>query len=369
MVKIKIDNIFNSECGTLVNTVNCVGVMGKGIALEFKKRYPQMYKEYVKKCEKNLVKPGVPYYYNDLLGNSIINFPTKDHWRSSSRIQYIVSGLDWIVNNYKKLGITSIALPPLGCGNGGLDWKQVGPIMYNKLKDLPIKIEIYAPFGTEQKYLKREFLERENIDQKDYVIKHSFNENWIPILETIKELGENQYAPYVGRTIFQKICYVITVLGVKTGFEFKPGFYGPFSTDVKKIISFFSNNNLIIEKEEGKMIRTLVTDEYKEFSKKYSDIINKYRKQIDLTTDLFSRIKNTEQAEIVVTVFYANNALKKDDKKIDETQIYEYIINWKKNWNNRDKKIAISSSIRNLNAMGLIDIESSEKLPYVNYFS
>ena len=263
MIDIKIDNLFNSKCETLINTVNCVGVMGKGIALEFKKKYPQMYEEYVEKCKKNQVKPGIPYYYHDLFGNSIINFPTKDHWRSSSRIEYIVSGLDWIINNYKKIGITSIAIPPLGCGNGGLDWKQVGPIIYNKLKNLPIRIELYAPFGTEQKYLKKEYFEKPVHNHNDYVEGVNFNKNWITILETIKELGENQYAPYVGRTIFQKICYVLTMLGVKTGFKFKPSSYGPFSTDVKNIISFFSNNNLITEKKEGKMIRTIVTDKYK----------------------------------------------------------------------------------------------------------
>ena len=79
---IKIGNIFESKATTLVNTINCVGVMGKGIALEFKKKYPTMFSEYVALCNEGAVKPGVPYYHQDLCGTSIINFPTKDHWRS-----------------------------------------------------------------------------------------------------------------------------------------------------------------------------------------------------------------------------------------------------------------------------------------------
>ena len=130
---IKIGNMFESDVKTLVNTVNCVGVMGKGIAAEFKKKYPKMFDEYTAMCECGIVKPGLPYYYTDLTGASILNFPTKDHWRSPSRLSYIISGLKWFRENYQSLGITSIAFPPLGCGNGGLDWEMVGPIMYEYL--------------------------------------------------------------------------------------------------------------------------------------------------------------------------------------------------------------------------------------------
>ena len=99
MLTVKIGDLFSSKCGTIVNTVNCVGVMGKGIALEFKKRFPEMYDEYTWKCHKGEVKPGQPYIYDN--GEvKIVNFPTKDHWRSPSRLSFVVDGLDWLVNNY-----------------------------------------------------------------------------------------------------------------------------------------------------------------------------------------------------------------------------------------------------------------------------
>lgn len=148
MITVRIGNIFESNATTLVNAVNCVGVMGKGLALEFRRRYPEMFRDYAARCADGMVKPGVPYLYRDLLGTSILNFPTKDHWRESSRLSYITDGLGWFLQNYEELNMTSIAFPALGCGNGGLEWSLVGPIMYDHLRNLPMDIEIYAPYGT-----------------------------------------------------------------------------------------------------------------------------------------------------------------------------------------------------------------------------
>jgi O-acetyl-ADP-ribose deacetylase (regulator of RNase III) len=145
MTTVKIGNLFESSAKTVVNTVNCVGVMGKGIALEFKKRYPAMFADYVKRCDAGLVQLGQPYHFSDLFGASIVNFPTKKHWRSASHLQDIEDGLDYFVSHYQQWGIESVAFPALGCGNGGLEWSAVGPLMYQKLSSLPIPIEIYAP--------------------------------------------------------------------------------------------------------------------------------------------------------------------------------------------------------------------------------
>src|SRR5690606_28844889 len=110
--------------------VNTVGVMGKGVALEFKKRYPGMFDDYAMRCKSKQVKLGEPYLYRDQAGTMIVNFPTKEHWRAASRIADIERGLEYFVQHYSEWGITSIAFPPLGCGNGGLDWAEVGPVIY-----------------------------------------------------------------------------------------------------------------------------------------------------------------------------------------------------------------------------------------------
>ena len=94
MITVRVGNLFDSSAQTLVNTVNCVGVMGKGIALEFKKRFPEMYRDYEERCDAGKVKLGRPYLFTDLVGPWVLNFPTKDHWRSVSKLQDIVDALE-----------------------------------------------------------------------------------------------------------------------------------------------------------------------------------------------------------------------------------------------------------------------------------
>ena len=130
---------------TLMNAVNCVGVMGKGIALEFKNRYPAMYKDYVKRCNNREVKLGVPYYYTDEKGTSIINFPTKYHWRDQSEFCYITSGLELIVDKYKEWGIERLVMPAIGCGLGGLDWEDVCKEIVRILGKTDMYIILAAP--------------------------------------------------------------------------------------------------------------------------------------------------------------------------------------------------------------------------------
>lgn len=145
-IKIVKGNILNSKMQTVVNTVNCVGVMGKGIALAYKKAYPEMYKDYRERCQRGEVKLGFPYCYK-LYGNRwVLNFPTKGHWKQWSQTEDIEAGLEHLLQNFKKWGITSIAIPPLGCGNGGLDWNDVFPLIMSCVKKMSIPAEIYVPF-------------------------------------------------------------------------------------------------------------------------------------------------------------------------------------------------------------------------------
>lgn len=158
MFKALIGDLFESRAQTLVNTVNCVGVMGKGVAEKFKTRFPAMFEDYKRRTDAKQVRLGEPYLYRDAAGTRIVNFPTKDHWRSPSRLADIERGLDYLAAHVAEWGITSIALPPLGCGNGGLEWSEVGPLIYSKLHQLSIDTELYAPYGTPKQQLTREFL-------------------------------------------------------------------------------------------------------------------------------------------------------------------------------------------------------------------
>lgn len=137
-------DIFESSMQTLVNPVNCFGIMGRGVALKFKKKYPEMFKDYVIKCNTGILQVGNPDIYKETTP-WIVNFPTKNHWRDPSRLKFIESGLDYLMNHYKEWGIESLATPALGCGLGGLDWASVKIVMGDYLGKLDIPIEIYEP--------------------------------------------------------------------------------------------------------------------------------------------------------------------------------------------------------------------------------
>ncbi len=132
--------------------------MGKGVALEFKKAYPTMFEDYAARCMRKQVRLGEPYLYRDPGGAMIVNFPTKDHWRSASRLADMNRGLDYFVAHAEEWGVQSVAFPPLGCGNGGLDWSEVGPLIYSKLRDADFDVEVYAPYGTPKNELTLDFL-------------------------------------------------------------------------------------------------------------------------------------------------------------------------------------------------------------------
>ncbi len=358
---VKIGNLFESKCSTIVNTVNCVGVMGKGIALEFKKRYPEMYTEYIHKCHNGEVQPGLPYVYQDDKGTSILNFPTKDHWRSPSRLSYVIDGLDWFIENYKKYHIESIAFPPLGCGNGGLSWDVVGPIMYQKLNGLPIQVEIYAPFGTSQKEISKEFLSGQ-LQAEDVVGRNNskVNPKWYLILQVVRELNERKYALMVGRTIYQKICYVLTRNGVDTGFTFSKATYGPFSAQVKDSITALANANLIVEKQLGRMISISVADEVKIHKEKFSEA---EWDAVQKTVDLFGRVKSTDQAEMVATVLFSYDQLELQGGSISDKDVYDDVLNWKPHWK-ASKEFELCDTIQNMAMLSLINITCSQQLPY-----
>ena len=132
-MRILVGDLFESQARTLVNAVNCVGAMGKGIAEQFKRRFPAMFDDYKRRCKRKDVRLGEPYLYRDSSGIQIVNFPTKGHWRSQSRIADVEHGLDYLVEHATEWNIASLALPALGCGNGGLEWSQVGPLIYRNL--------------------------------------------------------------------------------------------------------------------------------------------------------------------------------------------------------------------------------------------
>ena len=149
MIEITSGNLFDSEAEALVNTVNTVGVMGKGIALQFKQAFPENYKLYRAACSRGEVRPGRMFVTTRLTDpRYIINFPTKRHWRGKSRMEDIEAGLEDLARVIEKHEIRSIAIPPLGCGNGGLDWADVRPRIEGALGGLDVRALLFEPRGA-----------------------------------------------------------------------------------------------------------------------------------------------------------------------------------------------------------------------------
>ena len=136
-------NIFDSSCQTIVNTVNCVGVMGRGIAFEFKHRFPEMFAAYKKVCDDHQLTPGKLLLWTQT-NPWVLNFPTKKDWKHPSKLEFIEAGLVKFAGSYAQKQISSVAFPLLGTSNGGLQWDDVGPLMYRHLEPLKnLDVEIY----------------------------------------------------------------------------------------------------------------------------------------------------------------------------------------------------------------------------------
>ena len=156
MIRYARGDILNADAEALVNTVNCVGVMGRGIALQFKRAYPANFKAYAAACERNEIQPGRMFVFETGTFTNpkyIINFPTKRHWRGKSRIEDIEAGLAALAEEIRTRDIRSIAIPPLGSGLGGLDWAEVKPLIERAVANVPqVDVVVYEPVEKMAQY-------------------------------------------------------------------------------------------------------------------------------------------------------------------------------------------------------------------------
>ncbi|NQW18732.1 MAG: macro domain-containing protein [Chloroflexi bacterium] len=219
MIDLVRGNLLSADCEALVNTVNCVGVMGKGVALQFKKTYPNNYEIYRDVCDAGEMVIGkMLVTETGLLGTPkyIINFPTKDHWKNRSKIEDIELGLESLVSEIEARSIKSIALPPLGCGNGGLDWPDVRPLIVEALSLVDVDVQLfepgYAPFANEQVVSTRK-----------------------PRLTRFKALLVKLFERYaypgyeISALEAQKLAWFLDRAGEPTKLNFVKGKYGPYA--------------------------------------------------------------------------------------------------------------------------------------------
>jgi O-acetyl-ADP-ribose deacetylase (regulator of RNase III) len=365
--QVKTGDLLDSNAQTLVNTVNTVGVMGKGIALEFKKRFPDMYEDYVQRCNTGQVRLGEPYLYRRLLPPWILNFPTKAHWRSVSSLADIVRGLEYLEQHYEEWGVTSLAVPPLGCGNGGLEWRVVGPTLYRYLDRFKIPVELYAPYGTPPDQLEAAFLIRTD-EAADGIPTTSVESEapriqpgWIALIEILRRIEREHYHRPVGRTMFQKIAYFATLSGIPTGLEYQRGSYGPFAPELKSVMTRLVNNGLIREKPLGNMFAIEPGLTYDDARAAYADYLSQWAPVIERLTDLFLRVTTTDQAEVAATVHFAARTW--PPGQATEVDVLAEVMKWKQRRRPPLDSVEVANTIRNLAALGWLTVKPSADLP------
>lgn len=220
-------NLLEAQAAALVNTVNTVGVMGKGIALQFRQAFPENYNFYRKACEQGEVLPGrMLIFETRKLTNPrfIINFPTKRHWRGKTQIKDIEDGLQDLIAEIKARQIPSIAVPPLGCGNGGLKWGQVHPLIEKAFATLPdVRVLLYAPGGTPAAEQMRTATKRPNMT---------------PGRASLLAILENYVLPGYRLSLLevQKLAYFLQVAGQPLQLIFAKDRYGPYSETVHHVL-------------------------------------------------------------------------------------------------------------------------------------
>jgi len=366
MIGVHVGNIFESKMQTLVNTVNCVGIMGKGLALEFKKRFPDMYQDYVARCNAKQVRLGEPYLYRTLLSPWIINFPTKDHWRSVSRLSDIVAGLAYLERHSHEWKIMSLAVPALGCSNGQLEWRVVGPTLYRYLSRFDIPVELYAPYGTPAEETETSFLSQITDLTPEKTIPENrwkINPAYIGLVEILSRIEQEPYHWPIGSVTFQTIAYFATVLGLPTGLQFVRGSYGPFSSDLHQLTTRLVNNGLIQETQLGRLFAVKLGPTYRDAATAFHRELAQWETIIARISDLFLRMK-TQEAEVAATVHFT--AQKLDQMAagtVSEMAVLEGVRQWKQRRRPPLKDEDVSQAIRDLNLLGWINARLSPDLP------
>lgn len=230
MIEVRQGDLFEARAEALVNTVNCEGVMGRGIALQFKRRFPKNYEAYAKACKRGEVVPGRVFVFEtgELLGSRFIfNFPTKRHWRMASRMEDIEAGLRDLVCVIRETGVASVAIPPLGCGLGGLPWPEVRARIEEAFRALPeVRAALYAPGQAP---------EATAIPPSQTVPEMTVGR--AALIELIAVYLEGGLDPECSLLELQKLLYFQQEAGEPLRLKYEKGRYGPYATNLHHVLN------------------------------------------------------------------------------------------------------------------------------------
>ncbi len=344
MINYVIGNIFDSDADALVNTVNTVGVMGKGIALQFRKLYPNNYRIYRSAYEGGQLEIGkllVTEDRNLISGRKIIiNFPTKEHWRNPSKYEYIEKGLVALVRLIEDRSIRSIAIPPLGAGNGGLQWHKVRKLLNEYLQSIDdCHIVVYEPNSAVAEAIRRE---RVKLTPARAML--------LSMLFELVRSGE-----FVSEFASEKLCYFLQRNGGEDylKLQFKGYFYGPYSGKVRHVLNYLNGSYLMgyadMDRRPFEALNLLVDSE--ETIESYIKKDNQLNEIVTRTKALLQGFYSPFSLELLSTVDYIARECEEPTVEFVKTEL--------ENWSQRKKSnfsddYYIDISLQQLRAGGLI---------------
>ncbi|HPI88467.1 MAG TPA: macro domain-containing protein [Spirochaetota bacterium] len=286
MIQIVKGNIVDQPTEAIVNTVNCVGVMGRGIALSFKKAFPENYHEYKEACDRGEVVPGKMFVYitGDIFERKyIINFPTKRHWKGESRLEDIKAGLFDLIKTVKEYNIKSITVPPLGCGLGGLDWKVVRPLIEKAFEELSdVSVHIIEP--NESYEIKKE--------SDKPLGKKKLTPGRASLLVLMGRYLEAMMDTSVTLLELHKLMYFLQEAGEPLRLKYKKALYGPYAENFRHVLDVMNNSYI-----SG-------FDDREDNPDKEINLINgSYAEAVDFLKDKLDTLKNIDKVSTLIAGF------------------------------------------------------------------
>jgi O-acetyl-ADP-ribose deacetylase (regulator of RNase III) len=343
-------NLLAADVDALVNTVNTVGVMGKGIALQFKNAYPANFKAYARACKAEGVQLGDMFVFDTgaLTGPRwIINFPTKGHWRSNSRLSDVEDGLDSLRATIEELRIKTIAIPPLGCGNGGLDWSEVRPLIEKKLDGLDVQVHIYGPAGAPAAADMVVATERKPLS---------------PGKAALVALVARYSAMALGASLIeiQKLMYFLQEAGENLRLNYSAELYGPYADNLRHVLvaleghhlSGFGDGSSSVQQAESLVLLPGAIEEAEATLLSSADIAER----MDRVLDLVAGYESAYGVELLATVHWVASHL---DDGSDDVSVVEGVQGWsqRKQRMFTDEHIAAAlGRLRNLEWLGPVPV-------------
>ncbi|MBF8164145.1 type II toxin-antitoxin system antitoxin DNA ADP-ribosyl glycohydrolase DarG [Ectopseudomonas hydrolytica] len=329
MIHLTSGNILEASSEAIVNTVNCEGYMGKGIAYQFKLEYPKNFESYALACKKGELRPGTLHVFTED-GKLIVNFPTKDKWRAKSRYEFISDGLKTLRSEILERSIKSIAIPPLGCGNGGLDWAKVKELIFSELSELDnVDINLYEPSKSYKSQPKKE----PSLSLSHYLV-----------------MEIKPHLRVFSRFRLQKTAFLIDYLNNSDYFKFEAHHYGPYSHSldiVTKDISEYQSYHKSETSDAKKILeKKLQSDNF------YRSVKN--QEQLILNaSNLVNKIEDNQDLELLTTILFVIHKNSATTKK----EIISTIAKWSDRKNRLFSEQDIIESIKKLETLNMIKID------------